>query len=176
VKVRAAPVLSAVSLATAMAALVVAMRSNARVRALAETPNAARQYVALVEARVASVEFAWAMAQCAEQAGQLPPTTSTVPASASAVRGRMYQSRLEDWKDEAYRCADFHLTRPQRFQYQWVRQASGLQGEVRARADWNGDGTVDTEVRLPVRCSTAGEQLRCHPDPLPTAPAPLEDD
>jgi hypothetical protein len=160
----------------ATGALVLSVHSGLRVAELQSVPLPALDYVRLVEARVAASELAWGTALCAERRGRLPPSSAKVPAEVERVRGRMYQSRLTDWNDDVFVCADFHLARPQRFQYQWLLAQSGAEGEVVAGADYDGDGAIDHEVRVPVSCTIQGERMRCRPRSLATAPDPFETD
>jgi len=166
---------SVVSVAVAGGALALSIQAKARADSLEVSPAAGIDYAKLVEAKVAVTELAWGIALCAERTGQLPASAAKVPDDLGRVRGQMYQSRLSDWGDEAYVCADFHLARPQRFQYQWQLDDGGMQGSVVAEADYNGDGGVDHSVRLMVRCKKQEARLRCRPDPMPTAPRPLNE-
>jgi hypothetical protein len=162
------------SVCVATSAFALSVHSGLRVTRLQTAPSPALEYTRLVEARVAAAELAWGTALCAERKGRLPPSSTQVPAEVAHVRGKLYQSRLADWNDDVFRCADFHLSRPQRFQYQWLLAASGNEGEVVARADYDGDGAIDHEIRLPVSCTTQDNRARCRPRSLATAPHPFE--
>jgi hypothetical protein len=125
----------------------------------------------LTEARVAVTEIAWGIASCGERSGELPDSSGVVPPELSSVRGKRYQSRATDWNDTAFACAGFHMLRPQHFVYQWRRDDGGAeQGAVDAKADLDGDGAVDHELRLRVRCERDERGLRCKVDRMPTVP------
>lgn len=125
----------------------------------------------LTEARVAVTEIAWGIATCAERSGELPASSGVVPPELSKVRGKRYQSRAADWNDAAFACAGFHMLRPQHFAYQWQRgDGAAERGAVDAKADLDGDGAVDHEVRLHVRCERDQRGLRCKVDRMPTVP------
>jgi hypothetical protein len=162
------------ALALSLLVLVLSGRAWLSVRRATPWSWVALQRAKIVEAKVAVTEIAWGAAQCAERSGSVVPTSGKVPASLGAINGQMYQSRLSDWDDEVFKCSGFHLHRPQRFQYQWVRGSGDEGGRVQADADFDGDGVVDHTVRLAVRCARDGAVLRCRPDPMPTEPfAPL---
>lgn len=163
-----------VALFVAGAALVVSVRSYARTKALEAAPKSAIDYTKLVEARVSVTELAWGISICAERAGKLPPSTSTVPRDIERVQGQMYQTALAEWNEEAFKCADFHLARPQFFQYTWRSNPDQRSGLVLAEADYDGDKIIDHKVQLQVRCVTEGESLRCRPDTMVTAPRPID--
>lgn len=127
-----------------------------------------RENAETTEALVGVTEIAWGVAMCAERSGVVPPSTAPVPAEMRAVAGVMYQSRRSEWSDPAFACLGFHLRRPQRFQYHWARADDRLSGAVVADADFDGDGTVDHEVRLQVRCARVDAGVRCDVDPMPT--------
>ena len=162
------------SVCVATIALALSFHVGLRVTRLQTAPSPALEYARLVEARVAAAELAWGTSLCAERRGRLPPSSTKVPADVDRVRGKMYQSQLADWNDDVFLCADFHLARPQRFQYQWLLAASGHDGEVVAGADYDGDGAIDHEVRVPVNCTNLDDRARCRPRSVATAPHPFE--
>ena len=98
----------------------------------------------------------------------LPPTTTPVPASLSAVSGMKYMSAPADWDQPAWKCMGFQMRDPQYFQYQWER-SSDTTGVLRARADLDGDGAAEITLELPVSCARGGSTLRCN-----AAGAPME--
>jgi hypothetical protein len=102
------------------------------------------------EATAALVRWGDGLARCGES-DKLPPSSSPVPASLSAVAGMKYQSASTDWSEPAHTCAGFSLSEPQYFQYSWDL-TSPSSGKLRASADLNGDGAVDTSLDLQVLC------------------------
>jgi hypothetical protein len=60
----------------------------------------------------------------------------------------------------AFACADFAPTPEQRYRYRWTRFPTppspwyAYQGEVRAEADFDGDGRVDHALSMAVACTT----------------------
>jgi len=109
----------------------------------------------MVEAKRAeavSVLGQWSkgMVACGEKDG-LPVTSPAVPASLSAVAAKKYQSTASEWSDPAFACARFSLTEPQYFQYQW-QQLSASEGNLVARADFDGDGTAEEHAEVHVTC------------------------
>lgn len=165
-------VVSALALVAAAGALALSVWTSRRSHEGQTTCIVAVDQYNVTEAQVAVTEIAWAIAMCAERESKVPPATQQVPPSVNAVAGTIYQSRVEDWNDEAFRCADFHMVRPQRFQYQWV--PSGNEGAVVAVADFDGDRKIDREVRLQVRCKDTEKGLHCRPDRMPTEPGALD--
>src|SRR5579859_1390576 len=85
----------------------------------------------------------------------LPQTAHAVPANLASVQGMKYQSEPAEWQDEAYTCANFRISDPQYFQYQWVR-TSPTQGTVRALADLDGNGEPDFDLEQDVTCANGG--------------------
>jgi hypothetical protein len=81
---------------------------------------------------------------------ELPPSSPAVPAS--APKGMKYMSAPSDWASPAFTCARFSMSTPQYFQYQWEK-VSATNGVVRARADLDGDGVVDVNLEVEVRCT-----------------------
>jgi hypothetical protein len=157
-------------LVLAVAAAVLAVRSLGAGITTIQWSDIERSHAKTTEALVAVTEMAWGVAQCAERSGEVPPTSSPVPASVGRIAGQMYQSRFSDWSDPAFTCAGFHMRRPQRFQYRWTRADDGLGGVASAEADFDGDATIDHRVRLHVRCARTEPGLRCSVDPMPTPP------
>ena len=78
--------------------------------------------------------------------------TRSVPATASAIRGKKYQSSPSDWAtDEAtnagFSCLKFTIDSPQYFMYSYARTGSGGVGDTftaAANGDLNGDGVLST--------------------------------
>lgn len=116
----------------------------------------------LVEGKNNSVYLSRAIAACAEKKGALPPSSPKVPAELSAVGGKTYLSTEQDWQDEAFRCDGFHLSDPQRFQYEWER-TSDTEGIARAQADFDGNGVVEARYEQEVKCAKKGDRLVCGP-------------
>jgi hypothetical protein len=118
------------------------------------------------EARMASTTLAAAISRCHSQASGrssvLPPTSRPVPPTLASVSGMKYQSAPADWQDEAYVCANFRISDPQYFQYQWL-QTSPTRGVVRSVCDLNGDGEPDFTFEQEVTCTETG---RCTVGPL----------
>jgi len=81
---------------------------------------------------------------------ELPPSSPAVPAS--VPKGMKYMSTPSDWTSPAFTCAKFSMSAPQYFQYQWEK-VSTTTGVVRARADLDGDGVVDVNLEMEVRCT-----------------------
>jgi hypothetical protein len=77
--------------------------------------------------------------------------TATVPASATSIQGRKYQSTVSDWNhDQAtnagFSCLKFTIDQPQYYMYSYT--ASGTSGHAgdtftaQAQGDLNGDGVL----------------------------------
>jgi hypothetical protein len=98
--------------------------------------------------------------RCVEADGKLPPTSPAVPATLAPIRGTKYASTTADWAAPAFTCAGFSLSAPQYFRYQWI-QLSPTTGEVVAEGDLDGDGRVDSSVKIPITCSTTSTGLTC---------------
>jgi hypothetical protein len=110
------------------------------------------------EARMASATLAAAISKCPSRTpgrSVLPPTSRAVPPSLASVSGMKYQSATADWQDEAYVCANFRISDPQYFQYQWLR-TSPTRGVVRSVCDLNGDGEPDFTFEQEVTCTETG--------------------
>jgi hypothetical protein len=109
------------------------------------------------EALQALPVFAKAVVKCAEAHGGLPKTSTPVPASLADVSGRKYQSAANEWVDDpTLSCTGFAMQGAQYFQYQWVLDTPNS-GSVRAAADLDGNGAIESQFRLPVDCV----QSRC---------------
>lgn len=124
----------------------------------------ARRYVALAktaEARASLDAFARGIRTCAATEGDdgepkgLPESSPKVPASLSDIHGTKYASSKDDWDHPTFECAHFRMTTPQYFQYWWER-TSKRAGMLYAKADLDGDGTVDAEYELPITCDKDG--------------------
>lgn len=106
--------------------------------------------------------FAEAVIKCANAHGGLPGTSTPVPASLADVSGRQYQSAPNEWtNDPTLSCSGFAMSGSQYFQYQWVLHTP-TSGSVQASADLDGDGAIESHLRLRVdcvknRCATVGE-------------------
>lgn len=107
------------------------------------------------EARSSAMLIAQGVARCATPRGSLPPSSPAVPADRALVSGHPYTSKPEDWVDHAFRCASFSPERPQWFRYQFLR-LNDAAGIVRAEADFDGDGAVDTWIEVDVVCGASG--------------------
>lgn len=112
-----------------------------------------------IEGRQRVVELARGLAQCAASAGPsgsaprgLPASAGPVPASLASVAARRHASVPSDWAAPAFSCAGFAPSDPQLYRVTWERQADD-RGVVRAEADLDGDGRVDSEVTQPVVCA-----------------------
>lgn len=103
------------------------------------------------EARLELVAFAGKMARCAVGQG-LPKTSARVPAKLADVSAKTYTSKPEDWKDQAFECADYQLTGAQHLQYRWYKNSPEY-GSVEARGDTDGNGLPDTWYEIRVICS-----------------------
>lgn len=103
------------------------------------------------EARAALVAWGDALVRCGDRDGALPPSSAAVPASLSQVAGKKFQSAPADWSETAHTCGGFRLSSPQYFQYSWELRAP-TDGMLHARADLDGDGSVDTVLDLAVTC------------------------
>jgi hypothetical protein len=76
-----------------------------------------------------------------------PSASKPVPELASAVSGKTYQSKAEEWQvDKAanagFACLQFFVEEPQRYQYFYEATASTF--VVRARGDLDGNGIYST--------------------------------
>jgi hypothetical protein len=114
-----------------------------------------RRYIVqakMAEGRAAVAELARGIARCGAEQDELPETSSKVPSDLELVRGKKYQSAPADWDDDAFRCAEFRMTGPQYFQYQWVLKDAQA-GSVVAVADFDGDGVPEVWLDLVVDCS-----------------------
>lgn len=120
------------------------------------------------EAKTALVSWGDGLVQCGENTG-LPPSSTPIPASFSAVAGKKYQSRPTEWGDLAHTCAGFEIKEPQYFQYIW-ELTSPTAGTLHARADLDGDGVADAAFDLQVTCSD-GKCARQSLTELPSAAA-----
>jgi type IV pilus assembly protein PilA len=77
--------------------------------------------------------------------------SSSVPAAATGIQGKKYQSSMTDWGGDAttgWTCLHFSMTDPQYFQYQYTQTGSrtaagGLFGAV-ARGDLDADGVLSS--------------------------------
>lgn len=116
------------------------------------------------EAKQALPAFAQGIVACAKSQGVLPKTSTPVPPDLASISGGKYQSSASDWtNDPTLSCAGFGMSGPQYFQYQWVLEEAN-RGKVRAAADLDGDGAVDTLLTLGVECQAAGA---CASEPQP---------
>lgn len=117
------------------------------------------------EAEQALPVFAAAVIKCADAHGGLPRTSTPVPASLADVSGRKYQSAASEWTgDPTLSCSGFSMSGAQYFQYQWVLDTP-TSGSVQASADLDGDGAIESQLRLRVdcvekRCRTVEPQAR----------------
>lgn len=164
---------AAVALVLSLVAVGIAFEVRIEAGRGAHAWETASTYAKVNEAKVAVTELAWGIAKCAEHEGKLPDTSAKVPANLQAVHGMMYQAKLSDWDDAAFKCAGFHMIRPQRFQYQWVRRSPG-EGTVVAASDFAGVGIAGQSVSLRVVCAPQGSALSCRPDPMSTEPTDFE--
>jgi type IV pilus assembly protein PilA len=80
-----------------------------------------------------------------------PSATATVPASASSVQGRKYQSTPADWNTDAaanagFACLKFSIDQPQYYVYSYSVTGSGSavgnSFVAAAQGDLNGDGVL----------------------------------
>ena len=103
------------------------------------------------DARSALTALTRAMVACGAR-GPLPDTSEWVPADASDVSGKKYESRGSDWSSQgAFSCSGCRLSQPQYFRYRWLRSARNS-GRFEAEADLNGDGKTDVWANQPVSC------------------------
>ena len=119
----------------------------------------------LQEGKSNVVYLSRAVAACAQKTGSLPPSSRKVPADLAEIAGKKYASTAADWSDEAFKCDDFRVREPQRFQYEWER-TNDHEGVARARADFNGDGVVEATFEQDVSCETRNGKLHCAPGAL----------
>jgi hypothetical protein len=86
----------------------------------------------------------------------LPPTSDPVPASIASIQGQKYASTAADWtSQQAFACAQFSMSEPQYFQYQWQRKTN-KSGTIRAIADLEGTGKPGIILELDITCSSPG--------------------
>ena len=96
------------------------------------------------EGQNGAMVLARGVAECTQQkqasSGSLtlPASAPPVPSSLSQVSGRKYQSSPSDWSADAYTCANFSMTMPQYFQYEWQLDTP-TSGRAIARGDIDGD-------------------------------------
>ncbi len=119
----------------------------------------------LQEGKSNVVYLSRAVIACAGKTGVLPPSTRSVPVELTSVAHKTYASTADDWSDEAFKCGDFRVRDPQRFQYEWTKK-SDTEGTARARADFNGDGVVEATYEQDVKCEERAGKLRCGPGAL----------
>jgi type IV pilus assembly protein PilA len=120
-----------------------------------------RRYIVqakVAEGRTMVASFAQGITSCVAENGKLPESSRRVPLALDMVSGKKYQSAPDDWSDDAFRCADFRMSTPQYFQYQWVLGEANDAGKVVAIADLDGNG--DPEVRLELGVDCSGEACR----------------
>lgn len=75
------------------------------------------------------------------------PSASQVPAAATNIQGKKYQSKPSDWDDDGWNCVRFSISSPQYFQYNFVTTGTGLAGSTlvaSAQGDLDGDGVLST--------------------------------
>ncbi len=127
----------------------------------------ARSYISKAKAsegKAGVSQLARGIASCAQKETTegpvgLPASTPWVPARASDVSGKKYQSAPTDWNQPGFKCAGFSMMMPQYFQYRWERDSKNS-GRARAQADFDGDGVLEVKLEAKVNCS-AGV---CMPD------------
>lgn len=105
------------------------------------------------EVRGALVDLSKGMARCAANKSELPASTGRVPARLADVSGKKYTSLPDDWRDPAYRCANFSLTEPQVLQYAWEKTGD-TSGRALAIGDTDGDGKPDRWFEVEISCPT----------------------
>ena len=110
------------------------------------------------EGQNGAMVLARGVAECTQQkqasSGSLtlPASAPPVPSSLSQVSGRKYQSSPSDWSADAYTCANFSMTMPQYFQYEWQLDTP-TSGRAIARGDIDGDGKPDQQFSVTVTCA-----------------------
>jgi hypothetical protein len=110
------------------------------------------------EARASLTTWSAGLVSCTQRDGQLPPTSRPVPAELSDVKGKKYQSSAADWSEPAHKCAGFSLSEPQYFQYQWELRSAN-EGVVKAIADLDGDGIMDSVLGVGIVCNAGSCSL-----------------
>jgi len=114
------------------------------------------------EATMALAAFGSGVVKCAEARAAdgsphgLPASSRQVPESLAQVSGKKYQSRPDEWSDEAFVCSGFSRPMPQYFTYQWQR-TSPTHGVAIAHADLDANGVADQTLEQPVDCNEAGK-------------------
>ena len=58
---------------------------------------------------------------------------------------------MTDWDHPTFKCTRFNINTPQWYQYSWERD-SKKSGVLRAKADLDGDGAVDSAFELKITC------------------------
>jgi type IV pilus assembly protein PilA len=94
----------------------------------------------------------------------------SVPASATAIQGRKYQSSASDWQVDApqhagFACLKFSLDAPQYFMYSYAATGTSFTGT--ANGDLNGDGVLST---FQIQGQIAGGTLNVAPSIQETNP------
>jgi type IV pilus assembly protein PilA len=113
-----------------------------------------RRYVVTAktaEAKAGLGQLVRGVSRCYAETGRLPPTTEPVPSALDLVEGKKYLSAPEEWRQEAFICAEFQMTMGQYYQYQWVQNPDGASGYAVARGDLDGDGQT-SQFELHVEC------------------------
>jgi hypothetical protein len=86
---------------------------------------------------------------------KMPPNATPVPPTLSQVSGKKYQAGIQEWERPGWAQIAEHPRSPEYCQYEW-QQTGPNTGVARARADFDGDGSAEYELALPVSCSAPG--------------------
>ncbi len=119
----------------------------------------------LQEGRSQVIYLSRAVMACTEKTGKLPETSPEVPATLAQVGAKTYKSTAADWSAPAFSCEQFTIDQPQRFQYQWDKTDAN-DGVVRAKADFNADGTAEAVFEQKILCGVKDGRYQCHPGPF----------
>jgi hypothetical protein len=99
-------------------------------------------------ARKALETFAEGLKKCVgETIGVLPGTSPPVPSALGFLKNGPYRPGIKDFDSSVYNCADFKLTAPMPFVFQWQADGTrGQKGAALAFLDDDRDGKVDRVI------------------------------
>lgn len=107
--------------------------------------------------------------QCAKRDGQLPANSHPVPRE---WFGNEYESTASDWQDPIFLCGRFHLDKPQKYRYQWIR-VDALNGMAVGDTDFDEKGAPGRRVQIRVFCRVPTD---CDVEELPEPKLDVQQD